>query len=76
MVKYLKSIDGSAVITFTLDKPQPVKHPMFMDYPVAGVLQVGGNGVKAGQQSKRVTIKNYKDLNSILYNRAVRLRAL
>lgn len=70
MVKFLKSIDGNMVITFTLDKPQPVKHPMFMDYPVAGILQIAGRG-KTGQQEKRVTVKNYRDLSRLLYRGAV-----
>lgn len=69
MVKTLKSIDGNVVRTFTLDKPQPVKHPIFMDYPVEGVFQVSGHGIKGGLQVKRVTVKNYKDLSKLLYNR-------
>ena len=69
MVKMLKSIDGNIVKTFTLDAPQPVKHPMFMDYPVAGVLQISGQGVKGGRMEKRVTIQDYKDLNRLLYHR-------
>lgn len=69
MVKTLRSIDGNVVRTFILDKPQPVKHPMFMDYPVAGVFQIAGHGVIGDQQVKRVTVQNYKDLNKLLYNR-------
>lgn len=70
MVKLLKSIDGSVVRTFTLDKPQPVKHPIFMVYPVAGVLQVACYGVEEGQQVKRVIVKDYQELNKLLYNRS------
>lgn len=69
MVKTLRSIDGNVVRTFILDKPQPVKHPIFMDYPVAGVFQITGHGVKDGRQVIRVTVNNYKDLNKLLYNR-------
>ncbi len=70
MVKLLKSIDGNVVRTFTLDKPQPVKHPIFMVYPVAGVLQVARYGVEEGQQVKRVIVKDYQELNKLLYNRS------
>lgn len=69
MVRTLKSIDGNTIRTLTLDTPQPVKHPIFMDYPVAGIFQIAGHGVKEGRQVKRVTVKNYKDLNKLLYNR-------
>lgn len=69
MVKTLKSIDGAMVRTFTLDRPQPVKHPIFMDYPVSGTFHITGHGVKEGQQVKRVIIKDYQDLNRLLYNR-------
>lgn len=69
MVKTIKSIDGNVVRTFTLDKPQPVKHPVFMNYPVEGVFQVSGHDLKGGPQVKRVTIENYKELNKLLYNR-------
>ncbi|MCL6635326.1 MAG: hypothetical protein K6T29_06095 [Peptococcaceae bacterium] len=76
MVKVLKSIDGSVVKTFTLDRPQPVKHPIFMDYPVDGVFQIAGHGVKDGRQARRVTVKNYKELNRLLYNGNARMGAL
>gem|GEM_PF-5394257 len=69
VVKTLKSIDGNVVRTFTLDNPQPVKHPIFMDYPVEGVLRVSGRDIKGSPQVKRVTVENYKDLNKLLYNR-------
>lgn len=66
MVKEIKHSARETVRIFTLDKPQPVKNPLYLLFPVSGTIEVKGpNGrIKA---KERITIKDRMDLIRLIY---------
>lgn len=69
MIKVLNHIGRETVRTFTLDKAQPVKDPLFMIYPVKGVLEVKSlNGAPLAK--KKITVGSYKELRKVMHQSA------
>ena len=46
MVKEIKHSARETVRIFTLDKPQPVKNPLYLLFPVSGTIEVKGTNGK------------------------------
>ncbi len=64
MVTVITHTGHEAIKTFTLDKPQPVKNPFFMLFPVEGTLE--NRGFKGNSRRKHVSVKSYKELLHLL----------
>ncbi|MCL6634997.1 MAG: hypothetical protein K6T29_04425 [Peptococcaceae bacterium] len=69
MIKVLNYIGRDTVRTFTLERAQPVKDPLFMLYPVKGVLEVRSLG-GASLAKKKITVRSYKELKKVLHQSA------
>lgn len=65
MIKTLNHIGRETVRTFTLDKAQPVKDPIFMLFPVKGTLEVKKlNGAPLAK--KKITVGSYTELRKVM----------
>jgi len=64
MVTVIKHVGHETVKTFILDKPQPVKNPVFMLFPVEGTLE--NRGFKGDSRRKHISVKSYKELLHLL----------
>ncbi|MCL6639055.1 MAG: hypothetical protein K6T80_05150 [Firmicutes bacterium] len=69
MLRTLNNASGRVIKTFRLDKPQPVKNPFFMIYPVTGTLEVKefrNNGYRP-VHTERLTVNSFDELNQLLH---------
>lgn len=72
MIKDLYYTTDSKVVRFVLDRPQPYKDIMFMDFPVTGTLIILDRHDLSGSkaQKKHVLVKNIEEMNQLLHTPA------